>query len=170
MYFVARSPQGRNYQLKGIKGKWIPSFLKETTTPFFIILIGALFAIAADTISQTSVWVLSAGNSKPYMPFILGLIFLIGIMIPDTFDSWITCKMLTHSLGLGQRVSRWLGWAIVTLAYGVALYESVIFFFPFIVVNFEVVGIALFLLMFLVLVLIIRKSNNNRYGQKGQSR
>lgn len=49
-----------DFQLRGIKGKFIPRIARETTNPFLVVLVGGVFAMAADTVSQTSVWALAA--------------------------------------------------------------------------------------------------------------
>jgi high-affinity nickel-transport protein len=138
-----------NYQVKGIKGKFIPRIMRETTNPFLIILIGGLFALAADTVSQTAVWTLAAANSSGYLSLILGPIFMLGMMITDTIDSWIAHRMLSQSSKISRTASRMIGWLIVTLAYGVAFYEIFTFFYPVVDLDFEIVGIIFFLVLLL---------------------
>ncbi|BBH20386.1 nickel/cobalt efflux system [Paenibacillus baekrokdamisoli] len=138
-----------DFELKGIKGKLIPKILRETSNPFVIILLGGLFALAADTVSQTSVWAISAVNSNSYMPIILGLVFMVGMMLTDTLDSLIAYRMISQTSKIGQSASRMIGWLIVTLAYGVSFYLAFTFFFPIVDVDFEIVGLVSFL--FLVL-------------------
>src|SRR5579875_1337754 len=82
-----KSTTAESFQLSGIKGKFLPRIVQETTNPFFVVLIGAIFALAADTVSQTSMWAIAAGNSASYFPFIMGMIFMLGMMITDTIDS-----------------------------------------------------------------------------------
>ncbi|GIM46350.1 nickel/cobalt efflux system [Collibacillus ludicampi] len=138
-----------DFELRGIKGKFIPRIARETTNPFLVILIGGVFAMAADTVSQTSVWALATGNSGSHMPLILGLTFMIGMMTTDTIDSWVTYRMISQSSKLGQSASRVMGWVIVALAYGVSFYEALTFFYPEAELDFEIVGAILFVLMLL---------------------
>jgi nickel/cobalt transporter (NiCoT) family protein len=142
-----------HFQIRGIKGKFIPRFAKETTNPFLIVLIGALFALAADTVSQTSMWAMAAGKSGSYMPLILGITFMIGIMLTDTIDSFVAFRIINQSSKIGQSASRVMGWVIVALAYGVSFYEAITFFYPDMELDFEIVGILSFL--FLVLCYIV---------------
>ncbi|BAU28037.1 high-affinity nickel-transport protein [Aneurinibacillus soli] len=146
---VRKKSEENDFQPQGIKGKFLPKFVKETTNPFLIILIGGIFALAADTVSQTSVWALAAGHSGNYMPFILGITFMIGMMITDTIDSLVVYRMMTQSSKVGQSASRIMGWIIVFLAYGVSFYEALTYFNPSMEVDFEMVGVTIFL--FLVL-------------------
>ena len=130
-----------------LKGKFIPKIAKGTTNPFLIIIVGALFALAAETVSQTAVWSLAAGNSGKYMPLILGLVFMFGMMLIDTIDSLIVYKMVNHSNKMGQAASRLLGWVIVFLAYGVSFYLAFTFFNPWAELNFEILGSILFIFL-----------------------
>jgi nickel/cobalt transporter (NiCoT) family protein len=136
-----------NFQLSGIKGKFLPRIVKETTNPLLVVMIGGLFAMAADTVSQTSMWAIAAGNSGSYMPYILGITFMIGMMLTDTMDSLVAYRMINQSSRLGQSASRLMGWIIVALAYGVSFYEAFTFFFPWAELDFEIVGIIIFALM-----------------------
>ncbi|WP_419879576.1 sodium:proton antiporter [Brevibacillus centrosporus] len=137
----------QEFHVSGIKGKLISKIAKGTTNPFLIILVGALFALAAETVSQTSVWAIAAGNSNTYMPLILGLVFMLGIMITDTIDSLVVYRMITQSNKHGQFASRMIGWVIVVLAYGVSFYEAFTFFNPWAEIDFEIVGIIVFLFL-----------------------
>ncbi|MFD0696092.1 sodium:proton antiporter [Paenibacillus sp. GCM10027628] len=136
-----------DFEVAGIKGKFIPRAARETTNPFVIILIGGAFALAADTVSQTSVWAIAAGNSGSYMPIILGITFMAGMMLTDTIDSFVAYRMLSQSSRIGQSASRVMGWIIVFLAYGVSIYEAFLFFFPWAELDFEIVGVIIFAFM-----------------------
>ncbi|MFD0829345.1 HoxN/HupN/NixA family nickel/cobalt transporter [Neobacillus sp. M.A.Huq-85] len=149
------------FQVSGLKGRFLPRAVKETTNPFIVILIGGLFALAADTVSQTSMWAIAAGNSGKYMPFILGIVFMVGMMVTDTIDSFVAFRMVNQSNRLGQRASSVMGWIIVALAYGVSFYEAYTFFFPLVELDFEIVGIIIFVSMVLCLgVITIRVKRN----------
>jgi high-affinity nickel-transport protein len=152
---LLKTPLGNqdDYRPKGIKGKLIPKKLQETSNPLLIILIGGLFALASETISQTSVWVMAADNNDSYMPYVLGITFMMGMMITDTIDSLITNKILRQSSKLGQSTSRVMGWIIVALAYGLSFYEAFTFFNPWAEeLDFEVVGIIIFLFFLFIFV------------------
>jgi high-affinity nickel-transport protein len=137
-----------DFRPSGLKSRLMPRLIRETSNPFVIILLGVIFALAADTVSQTSVWAMSSVNSdNGYLPLILGPVFMIGMVITDTIDSLIAYRMISQTGQVGQRASRLVGWLIVTLAYGVALYETYTFFVPSIDVDFEIVGIISFLLL-----------------------
>jgi nickel/cobalt transporter (NiCoT) family protein len=144
-----KSTSNEDFQISGIKGKFLPRIVQETTNPFLVILIGGLFAMAADTVSQTAMWAIAAGNSGSYMPFILGIVFMIGMMLTDTIDSFVAYRMINQSSRLGQSASRVMGWVIVALAYGVSFYEAFTFFLPWAELDFEIVGVIIFALLVL---------------------
>jgi high-affinity nickel-transport protein len=146
---VKTKTSDNHFQVKGIKGKFIPRMMRETTNPFLIVLIGGLFALAADTVSQTAVWTLAAANSSGYLSLILGPVFMLGMMITDTLDSWIAHRMLTQSSKISRTASRMIGWLIVTLAYSVAFYEIFTYFYPVVDLDFEIVGIIFFFILLL---------------------
>ncbi|MDT3426286.1 high-affinity nickel-transport protein [Paenibacillus forsythiae] len=155
MYYLMRSRlKDEEFQLKGIKGKLVANVSRGTTNPLLIILVGGVFALAAETISQTSVWALAAGSSYRYMPLILGVIFMLGMMVTDTIDSLIAYKMISQSSSLGQSASKIIGWVIVTLAYGVSFYQAFTYFNPWAELDFEIVGIMIFLFLLLCFALV----------------
>ncbi|MCZ8515979.1 sodium:proton antiporter [Paenibacillus filicis] len=150
LFNLIRSKQlNEDFQIQGYRGKFVARIVKGTTNPFMIILVGAVFALAAETISQTSVWALAAGNKVEYMPVVLGLVFMLGMMLTDTVDSLIAFRMLRHTGRLGRSASRLIGWIIVLLAYGVSGYEAFVYFNPWAELDFELVGIVIFIFLLL---------------------
>ncbi|CRK84679.1 sodium:proton antiporter [Neobacillus massiliamazoniensis] len=153
----------KEFEIQGIKGRFIPKIARETTNPFMIVLIGAVFALAADTVSQTSVWAIAAGHTSGYLPVILGLTFMVGMVLTDTIDCYVTYRMISQSSKLGQSASKIMGWVIVVLAYGVSIYEAIDYFFPKINVDFEIVGVVIFafvLLSFFSAIIITKKQKS----------
>lgn len=149
------------YTPVGLKGKWIPRFARNSTNPYMIVLIGAMMALAADTVSQTAVWALAAGQTTAYMPAVLGAVFMLGMMTTDTLDSVIMHKMLRKSGRVGQRAAILMGWLIVLLAYGVSFLQLLAFFKPWAEVDSESLGIGILSLigmLFLVMLLAARKN------------
>jgi nickel/cobalt transporter (NiCoT) family protein len=160
IFNLIRTNSDRDFQIRGIKGKFIPRFAKETTNPFLIVLIGAIFALAADTVSQTSMWALAAGKSGSYMPLILGLTFMVGIMSTDTIDSFVAYRIINQSSKIGQSASRVMGWVIVALAYGVSFYEAITFFYPDMELDFEMIGVISFLFLVLCYIVVTQRAKS----------
>ncbi|MFC7440412.1 sodium:proton antiporter [Laceyella putida] len=151
---VKRTNDQKEFQPQGVKGKWLPKAFRETTNPFVIVMIGGVLALAADTVSQTSVWAMAAGNGSKVMPLLLGLTFTIGMVITDTLDSVIIYRSLKSSDKTSQWASITMGWMIVLLAYGIGLYELFLYFNPQAELELEWLGVALFMIFFLFFLII----------------
>lgn len=95
------TPNNRDFELRGLRGKFVPKIAQETTNPLMIVLVGGLFAMAADTVSQTSMWAMAAESAAKLMPLLLGLIFMVGMMITDTIDSLVAYRMVSHPSRIG---------------------------------------------------------------------
>ncbi|MNM11693.1 High-affinity nickel-transport protein NixA [compost metagenome] len=157
------SGQRRNFELKGLKGAIFGKISGGTTNPLMIILVGALFALAAETISQTSVWALAASTQSAYLPIVLGVVFMLGMMITDTLGGLITFRMIRHTERAGESSLRAIGWLIVLLAYGVSFYQAYTFFNPEVEMNAEAAGIAIFATVLICsLFLILRSRRRTR--------
>lgn len=160
-YSLLRTKSGSGgFQVRGIKSKFIPKALQETTNPLAVVLIGGLFALAADTVSQTSVWAFAAGNAGSYMPFVVGLVFMAGIMLTDTLDSFIAYRVINQSGSMGRSASRLMGWVIAVLAFGVSFYELFTLYNPWAEVDFEIVGLFIFILLISCFIFIRRRSRS----------
>ena len=66
-------------------------------------------------------------------------------MLADSIDGFLIYKMVKQTGRVGRQASRIMGWVIVFLAYGVAFYDGLAYFFPKLTVDFELVGIISFL-------------------------
>lgn len=160
-YSLLRTKSGSGgFQVHGIKAKFIPKAFQETTNPLVVVLIGGLFALAADTVSQTSVWAFAAGNAGGYMPLVVGLVFMAGIMLTDTVDSFIAYRVINQSGKMGRSASRLMGWVIAGLAFGVSLYELFTLYNPWAEIDFEIVGVFIFALLILCFAFVWRRSRS----------
>jgi high-affinity nickel-transport protein len=159
---LRKQADSEEFKPQGIKGKFIPRAVRETTNPFGIVLIGGIFALAADTVSQTSVWAMAAGSSGGLTPVLLGLTFMVGMVLVDTIDSLITYHMIERSGQIGKLASRIMGWFIVAIAYGVSLYQAYTYFKPEAEVDFEIVGVLIFCILFALYLLIRVRAHMQR--------
>ncbi|MDB5794528.1 MAG: nickel permease [Noviherbaspirillum sp.] len=116
----------RAYQPTGWKMKLIPARLRNHSSPFAIVLIGVLFATVFDTATQASAWGYVATNKGGIMGALAaGLIFTAGMVITDTLDGRLLCRIARRADGaqMSRRYRRIVGWLIVCLSYGVAAYN-----------------------------------------------
>lgn len=144
---LLRARPGEEVGLAGVKSRFLPKFMSQTSNPLVIVLIGLCFALAADTFSQAALFGLagSAASQEPVIfPTLLGLIFMAGMVLTDTVDGRIVVRMLSMASRGAWIATRVTGWVVVALAYGVAAYEMVSFIRPDVSVNSELLGITLF--------------------------
>jgi high-affinity nickel-transport protein len=116
----------RAYQPTGWKMKLIPARLRNHSNPLAIVLIGVLFATVFDTATQASAWGYVATNKGGLAAALAaGLIFTAGMVITDTLDGRLLCRIARRADGarMGRRYRRTVGWLIVCLSYGVAGYN-----------------------------------------------
>lgn len=102
--------------------------LREHSSPLAIVLIGVLFATVFDTATLASAWGFVATNNGGILAAAgAGLVFTLGMIITDTLDGRLLCRIVKRSDGeaAGRRHRRTLGWLIVALSYGVAGYKIV---------------------------------------------
>ncbi|MFC3559082.1 HoxN/HupN/NixA family nickel/cobalt transporter [Pedobacter jamesrossensis] len=141
------------YKPHGLKYFFIPSSIKNSSNPFAIIFIGALFAMVFDTNTQATAWAYAATSQMTiWYALILGIAFSIGMITTDTLDSRILFSLMLTS----QRDSsvlnyrRKLGWIIVYISLVVGSYKFLSHVFPEIELQESVltgIGIAFFVLM-----------------------
>lgn len=145
------------YAPTGWKLKLIPQRLRNHSSPWAVIVIGVLFATVFDTATQASAWGYVASNKGGgvFAAFFAGLVFTLGMVITDTLDGRLICRVSrsTDGAAAGARYRRVLGWLIVAISYGVAAYNIVKAIVPQIELDemaFSLAGAALIVLMALL--------------------
>lgn len=128
---------GREYRLPDWRRRLIPSALRARVTPARTILIGALFAVIFDTITQAAAWgYVATQQGGVFATLVIGLVFTFGMLVTDTLDARLLCRLLRDPRpGLAERRRRLLGWLLVLMAYGVVLYALVSHFAPELVMS-----------------------------------
>ncbi len=138
---------GEDISLAGVKTRFLPKFVSQTSNPFVIVLVGFSFALAADTLSQAALFGVAGSAAHQYpgvFPTVLGFVFMVGMVTTDTLDGQMVYRMLSMASRTAWIATRVSGWIVVALAYGVALYEIVNFLMPEVSVDSEILGIAVF--------------------------
>lgn len=99
-YFLLRTQSEAPFSLKG---HVFSKMFKGPLHPCMVMLIGALFAISFDTMSQVALFSLSAVTMGGWiLAVILGGCFTLGMIFADGFNGWI----VAHILGISSRYSR----------------------------------------------------------------
>jgi high-affinity nickel-transport protein len=115
------------YAPMGWKMSLIPGRLRRQSSAWSVIVIGVLFATVFDTATQAAAWGYVASNKGggSWAALLAGMTFTAGMMVTDTLDGRIVCRIGRGLDGVesARRVRRTLGWLIVAISFGVALYN-----------------------------------------------
>ncbi len=160
-----------SYVPTGWKLRLIPQRLRNHSSPWAVVVIGVLFATVFDTATQASAWGYVASNKGGGLiaAFLAGIVFTIGMVITDTLDGRLICRISrgTDGQAAGRRFRRALGWLIVAISYGVAAYNIGKAFIPAIELDdaaFSVTGFALMAVMLLIWAWVWYSRRPSRYA------
>lgn len=119
---VLRSPRDQVVRSVGLRSRLFGRFSRNGR-PLAIILIGALFALSFDTISQTSLFALAAQHVGGVgFSLLLGFTFMAGMMVTDGANGLWVARLLYRSDRRALVASRVLGLTIAGLSLMVALF------------------------------------------------
>lgn len=115
----------------GLKGRLLGR-LQHTSHPALIALIGALFALSFDTMSQAALFSLSASSSGGgwIYALVLGCAFMVGMMVTDGVNGLWISRLLRRSGRLACIASRVMGLSIGVLSLLVAGFGAAKYFSP----------------------------------------
>jgi high-affinity nickel-transport protein len=109
-------------QLAEVRGRLLPRWLRGASGPLGAILVGMLFALVFDTALQAAAWGYAAVALGGLGPALLtGTVFAVGMGVTDTFDGWVTAKVMrTGKIDIVRAFRRRLGWPIVAICVAMA--------------------------------------------------
>jgi high-affinity nickel-transport protein len=145
--------KGSEYKPQGLKIMFIPKGLRNSSSPFAIVLTGVLFAMVFDTNTQAAAWVYtSSGQLSVLSALVLGLSFSSGMILTDTMDSRIMYLLMNRSANRSVALNyrKKLGWLIVVLSLAVGSYKIISLFYTALVLSENVLtllGVGFFILM-----------------------
>lgn len=117
---VAAAPPGQVVAPVGVKGRWLGS-LQRTSHPFLIALVGALFALSFDTVSQAALFSAAASTMAGW-PFalVLGFTFMVGMMCADGINGLWIARLIRRADQRAAIASRIMGLILgmISLAIG----------------------------------------------------
>lgn len=122
--------QHRAYAPVGWRAGLVPRSLRSSTHPAAVVAIGVVFGLVFDTATQAAAWGAAATTrGGPAAAAGIALAFTIGMVLADTLDSQIVSRLLRSSQRAGREASvvryrRAVGWLIVGLSYGMALFAA----------------------------------------------
>ncbi|WP_010654351.1 DNA repair protein HhH-GPD [Fluoribacter dumoffii] len=83
---------------------------QKSVNPFFILLIGALFALSFDTVSQVVLFSLSAKAASGWLfSGILGVFFMLGMMLSDGLNGLFVSSLIQRANSVSLLFSRLAG-------------------------------------------------------------
>jgi len=115
-----KTPTHEAVRLSGLKGRWLGP-LGQPASPWLVALIGALFAISFDTLSQAALFAAVATRFGGWEhALVLGLLFVLGMLLVDGLNGLWVFRLLRRTDRMGVRASRLMGWAVSLLSFLVA--------------------------------------------------
>ena len=138
-----------DFQAQGWKARLLPARLRNSSHPLAVVMVGVLFALVFDTATQATAWGYAAsGGGGASGALLAGLVFTCGMVLTDTLDGRLMVRLMRHATGRdrAQLYRRAIGWAVVLISYGTALYMIATHFHPELEIGeaaFTAVGAAL---------------------------
>ena len=120
LYAVFSTPSHEMVQMVGIKGRWLNS-LKSAGHPVLIALVGALFALSFDTLSQAAFFSVTATRFGGLVyALLMAMCFMIGMMVTDAVNGLWISHLLQRADSSARTASRIMGITIALLSLTVA--------------------------------------------------
>jgi high-affinity nickel-transport protein len=117
---ILRTPANQIVPTVGLKGRFLGS-LQRAGRPSLIMLVGALFALSFDTMSQAALFALSAQHEgEAWRAPVLGGIFMFGMLVTDGLNGLWMSRILRRADRLAAIASRVMGLTVAGLSLAVA--------------------------------------------------
>lgn len=109
LYAVLRAKPHEMVQLVGLKGRLWGS-LGHVSNPFLMALIGALFAMSFDTMSQAVFFALAATQFGGWLQALLfAMLFMLGMMVTDSINGLWIARLIARADQVALLASRVMG-------------------------------------------------------------
>ena len=130
LYAVFSTPAHEMVQMVGIKGRWLGR-LKHAGNPLVIALVGALFALSFDTLSQAALFsTTSTQFGGMAHALLLAVCFMAGMMVTDAANGLWISHLLQRADASARVASRIMGITVALLSLAVAVLGLSRRFFP----------------------------------------
>jgi high-affinity nickel-transport protein len=104
---------------------------QRSSNPLLIALIGALFALSFDTMSQASLFALTATQYGGWVDALgLGAAFTLGMLLADSVNGLWISRLLRRADRIALLASRIMGLAVATISLLVAAFGAAKYFVP----------------------------------------
>ncbi len=130
LYAVFATPAHETVQMVGVKGRWLGT-LKHAGHPLLIVLVGALFAVSFDTLSQAALFSTTATQyGGVFDALLLAGCFMAGMMVTDAVNGLWISHLLRRADATARAASRIMGVTVALLSLAVAALGLSRRFFP----------------------------------------
>jgi len=114
------APRGQMVAPAGLKGRFLGR-LAAASGPGGVALVGALFALSFDTVSQASLFAMAATEFGGWRhALLLGVLFTLGMFVADGVHGVWIARLLRRSGETAVLASRIMGWVVAGLSFLVA--------------------------------------------------
>ena len=106
LHAVLKSVPGQMVMPVGLKGRFLGRF-SRAATPGLVALVGALFALSFDTVSQAALFALTAARFGGWQhALMLGLLFMLGMLVTDGINGFWISRLILRADQLALVASR----------------------------------------------------------------
>jgi high-affinity nickel-transport protein len=122
---VLRAEPDQLVQPVGLKGRLLGN-LRQVSHPALVALVGALFALSFDTLSQAAFFALTATQFGGWQPaLLLALLFMLGMLVTDGINGLWIARLIARADQVALVASRVMGLVVsgvslLVAAFGVA--------------------------------------------------
>jgi nickel/cobalt transporter (NiCoT) family protein len=120
---VLRAEPHELVQPVGLKGRWLGR-LRHATHPLLIALVGALFALSFDTLSQAAFFALAATQYGGWQhALLLAALFLVGMLVTDGINGLWIARLIARADQVALVASRVMGLVVSGVSLLVATFS-----------------------------------------------
>lgn len=106
----------------GVRGRWLGR-LGRVAHPGGVALVGALFALSFDTVSQAGLFAMAGVQAGGCLPAAgLGFTFMLGMLIADGANGWWIARLIARADDTARIASRVMALAVAGMSLLVAAY------------------------------------------------
>jgi high-affinity nickel-transport protein len=114
----------------GLKGRLLGRF-QRSSKPWLIALVGALFALSFDTMSQASLFAVTATQYGGWGHALgLGAVFTLGMLLADSVNGLWISRLMNRADRIALLASRVMGLAVAGISLTVAAFGAAKYFVP----------------------------------------
>jgi len=104
----------------GVKGRLLGRWA-QAQSAWAVTLVGALFALSFDTVSQAALFSVTAAQFGGLVhALLLGALFVLGMLVTDAVNGWWISRLIRRADALAARISQWMGGTVAMVSLGVA--------------------------------------------------